>query len=92
MNTKLLDGILQRMIDDGSLPMASAIVLRHGEEIYRGFTGLADLEQKKPVQDDTIYRLYSMTKVITAVAVMQLFEQGRFRMTDPTRLLFHVQF
>ncbi|MBQ6239998.1 MAG: beta-lactamase family protein [Firmicutes bacterium] len=85
MNTALLDGILQRMVDDGALPMASAIVLRHGEEIYRGYTGLADLEQKKPVQDDTIYRLYSMTKVITATAMMQLFEQGKFKMTDPVQ-------
>ncbi len=83
MNVRKMDDALKRLVDTGALPMASGIVLRHGEEIYRGYYGLSDIEQKKAVSDDTIYRIFSMTKVTTVAAMMQLFEQGKFRMTDP---------
>ena len=83
IDRSLLDGILHRLVDNGTLPMASAIVLRHGEEVFRGFCGMADVKKNIPVTDDTIYRIFSMTKVTTAVAMMQLYERGLFKLSDP---------
>lgn len=77
------DEVLRRTVEEGRLPMASAIVLKDGEEIYRGFYGLQDVEAGRPVQDDTIYRTFSMSKVITAVAFLTLYEQGLVGMDDP---------
>ena len=53
------------------------------EEVYRYMTGYRDLENKLPIDQDTLYRMYSMTKPITVVAAMQLHEQGRFFLDQP---------
>ena len=59
------------------------MVARHGEPAYFQSFGDMDRERSKPVADDTIFRIYSMTKPITSVALMMLFEEGRFQLNDP---------
>lgn len=59
------------------------LVHRHGTVAYFSSLGSMDLERGKPVADDTIWRLYSMTKPITGVALMTLYERGHFRLNDP---------
>ena len=58
-------------------------IIRHGKLAYAESFGFRDLEQKKPMQPDTIFRMFSMTKPITSVAVMMLYEEGRFLLDDP---------
>jgi CubicO group peptidase (beta-lactamase class C family) len=60
-----------------------ALVARRGEVVYHKALGLMDVESKKPMALDTLLRMYSMTKPITSVAVMMLFEEGRLHLTDP---------
>ena len=61
----------------------SLLIGRHGKVCYRQTKGYADIEAKKPFQEDTVVRIYSMTKPVTAVAAMMLYEEGRFKLDDP---------
>jgi CubicO group peptidase (beta-lactamase class C family) len=75
---------LQRTyIDPGKLVGAQILVARHGEVAYRQSMGLMDRERGRPMADDAIVRLYSMTKPITSVALMMLYERGLFQLNDP---------
>ncbi|WP_240047403.1 serine hydrolase domain-containing protein [Sphingomonas panacisoli] len=62
---------------------ASALVWQGGAERYFGAAGFADREAKRPMQRDTLVQIFSMTKPVTGVALMQLWEQGRFGLDDP---------
>ncbi|MBK1885114.1 serine hydrolase domain-containing protein [Marinobacter sp. DY40_1A1] len=73
----------RRYIQPGKLPGALTLVARRGEVAYVKPQGLMDVERNKPVCRDTIFRIYSMTKPITSIAMMQLYEQGRFLLDDP---------
>ena len=73
----------RRYIQSGKLPGALTLVARHGEIAYVKAQGLMDVERNKPVRRDTVFRIYSMTKPITSIAMMQLYEQGRFLLDDP---------
>ena len=79
----MMDRVLKKEVDAGNLPGASALVLRGGKEIYYGAFGMADKEQARPMRRDTIIRLFSMTKPVTAVAVMILVERGLIDLHDP---------
>jgi CubicO group peptidase (beta-lactamase class C family) len=70
-------------IDPGKIAGCQTTVHRHGEVAYSSSLGLMDRERGKPVADDTIWRIYSMTKPITGAALMTLYEQGRFQLDDP---------
>ena len=70
-------------IQPGKFPGALTLVARRGEIAYVKAQGLMDVERNKAVQRDTIFRIYSMTKPITSIAMMQLYEQGRFLLDDP---------
>jgi len=70
-------------IQPGKLPGALTLVARQGEIAYVKAQGLMDVERNKPVRRDTVFRIYSMTKPITSIAMMQLYEQGRFLLDDP---------
>jgi CubicO group peptidase (beta-lactamase class C family) len=72
-----------RYVDDGKLPGWSALVARGGQIVHLGMGGQRDVEAGLPVEVDTVFRIYSMTKPITSVAAMMLFEQGAFELTDP---------
>ena len=74
---------LDRYVEDGRLPGWSVIVARHGQILYRGRGGWRDVENQLAVQEDTIYRIYSMTKPITSTAALMLVEEGRIDLLDP---------
>ena len=72
-----------RYIDSGRFPGTQLMVYRRGKVVHSASQGFADLERKVPVKDDTIYRIYSMTKPITSVAFMMLFEEGKVALDEP---------
>jgi len=72
-----------RYIDAGRFPGTQLVVYRRGKVVHSSVQGLADVERKAPVKDDTIFRIYSMTKPITSVAFMMLFEEGRVALDEP---------
>src|SRR6266700_2687163 len=78
-----LDKHFARYVDDGRLPGWLLTVSRHGKLAYVAACGQRDIEAGLPVETDTIWRIYSMTKPVTSVAAMMLYEEGAFELTDP---------
>ena len=78
-----IKGVMQTYIDRGVFAGISTLVARKGELAHLGTFGWQDLETRKPITEDTLFRIYSMTKPITSVAVMMLCEQGKLRLGDP---------
>jgi CubicO group peptidase (beta-lactamase class C family) len=74
---------MARYVDEGQLPGWLITVSRHGRLAYVSSRGSRDLEAGLPVEPDTLWRIYSMTKPITSVAAMMLYEEGAFQLTDP---------
>jgi len=74
---------LNRYVDDGKLPGYLVMVARRGKVAYLNHYGLSDVERQKPVNEETIFRIYSMTKPITSVALLQLYEKGLFQLDNP---------
>jgi CubicO group peptidase (beta-lactamase class C family) len=74
---------IQRHIDAGDISGAVTLVARKGKIIHVQAHGFMDIEAKKPMQRDTIFLLASMSKPITAIAVLTLIEQGKLRLDDP---------
>ena len=72
-----------RYIDAGRFPGAQMLVYRRGKVVHSAVQGFADVERKSPMKDDTIFRIYSMTKPVTSVAFMMLFEEGRVALDEP---------
>src|SRR6266403_1214789 len=72
-----------RYIDAGRFPGTQMLVYRRGKIVHSAVQGFADVERKSPMKDDTIFRIYSMTKPITSVAFMMLFEEGRVALDEP---------
>ena len=70
-------------IEPGKITGCQVMVARHGVPAYFRSFGQMDRERGKPLADDAIFRIYSMTKPITSVALMMLFEEGRFQLNDP---------
>lgn len=75
--------IEKNYITPGKLPGAVTLVARRGQVAWVNAQGKMDIERDKPTQRDTLFRIYSMTKPITSIAMMQLYEQGRFLLDDP---------
>jgi len=89
MSTERLEKItswLDQQVSSNRLAGCSARVARHDEVIYQQCTGNSDVEANKAFTDDTIVRAYSMTKPITTVAAMMLYEEGAFQLDDPIAL------
>lgn len=78
-----IDAALRGMVEDGRVGGVSALVWQDGKEVYYGAAGLADRAAARPMRRDTIAQIFSMTKPVTGIALMQLWEQGRFRLDDP---------
>ena len=74
---------LKRYVDEKKLPFAHVAVLRKGQLAYSNFYGVRDIEEGSPVVEDGIYRIYSMTKLVTTVAALVLYEKGAFQLDDP---------
>jgi CubicO group peptidase (beta-lactamase class C family) len=77
---------MQGLIDEGKLASVLTLIARYGKVVHCESVGARDLETGKPMAEDTICRMYSMSKPITTVAVMMLYEEGRFRLHDPIHL------
>jgi CubicO group peptidase (beta-lactamase class C family) len=73
----------QPYVDDGRLPGWSVAISSGGRVVHTAVSGLRDVEAGLPVEGDTLWRIYSMTKPVTSVAAMQFWEEGRFELKDP---------
>lgn len=78
-----LEAAMQRYVDQDKLPCIQTMVYRCDQLVQSGCYGVMDLETKRPLRPDALYRIFSMTKPITCTAVMALYEEGHFRLYDP---------
>jgi CubicO group peptidase (beta-lactamase class C family) len=80
---RITEHLQARYIDAGRIAGCQVAVARHGHVGYFRSFGFRDLERSAPVAEDTIWRIYSMTKPITGVALMSLYERAMFQLNDP---------
>jgi len=80
---KRVDQVMQKYVDQGKLPGVLSLVVRRGQVAHLSKAGWMDVEAQKPIAFDTLFRIYSMTKPLTSVAVMMLYEEGHFFLSDP---------
>ena len=78
-----ITAMLQTYVDDKKLAGMNALISYRGQVVYKTCLGMRDLEAAAPVQEDTIFRIASMTKPITSIAAMLLYEQGAFHLNTP---------
>jgi len=78
-----IQAFVKSYVDDGKLPGYLCLVSRYGEEAHFLSYGKRDVERGTPVSRDTVFRIYSMSKPITSVALMMLYEKGAFQLDDP---------
>ncbi|MBN9737372.1 MULTISPECIES: serine hydrolase domain-containing protein [unclassified Pseudonocardia] len=78
-----IDTHFRRYVDDGRLPGWTIAVARHDRVAHVSHHGYRDVDARTPVTDDTIWRIYSMTKPITSIATLMLWERGALELTDP---------
>lgn len=74
---------LRDKVAQGKIPGAILLIQQHGKPVYHEFFGVRDVATKLPMTDDTIFRIFSLTKPITSVVAMMLIEDGKFRLEDP---------
>src|SRR5207237_4175497 len=74
---------MQAYVDHHRFAGISTMIARDGKVVHSEQVGYMDTETRQPLQHDTIFRIYSMTKPIICVALMTLYEQGRFQLLDP---------
>ncbi len=77
-----IDTAIEAEVAAGKIPGAVALVARNGEVAYYKRFGFADIDAQTPMQLDSIFRIASMTKAVTSVAAMMLYEQGHFQLND----------
>jgi len=73
---------MQSFIDQGKLAGISTMVIKNGVIVQREKFGYADLENLEPIEENTIFCIFSMTKPVTAVALMTLYDEGKFELDD----------
>ena len=73
----------QEFVDDGKSAGFQIVISRRGRVVMQENFGVADITKGKPITDDTLFRIYSMTKPVVGVAMMILYEEGRFALSDP---------
>jgi CubicO group peptidase (beta-lactamase class C family) len=78
-----LDGSMKSLVDAKKLAGMVTVLARHGKIVEEKTYGYADVAGQKPMQKDTIVRIYSMTKPITGIAMMMLYEEGKWKPSDP---------
>jgi CubicO group peptidase (beta-lactamase class C family) len=81
--SRLEDHLKRNYIDTGRFPGTQTLIYRRGKIVHSAVQGFADVERKVAVKDDTLFRIYSMTKPITSVAFMMLVEEGRVAIDEP---------
>ena len=80
---RIEDHLRKRYIEAGRFPGTQLVVFRRGKLVHSTVQGFADIERGVAVKDDTIFRIYSMTKPITSIAFMMLVEEGRVALDEP---------
>jgi len=80
---RIIDHLERSYVEPGKIPGCQVAVMRRGHLACFRSLGAMDRARERPVTDDAIFRIYSMTKPITSIALMQLFEQGLFQLNDP---------
>ena len=80
---KRLDAAMQKVVDDGRVAGMTTLLARHGKVVAFNTYGKASLATGQPMPKDEIFRIYSMSKPVTGVAMMILFEEGKWRLDDP---------
>lgn len=83
MNFTRLRDYMDRLVQEYNVPGVDCIVYKEHEQIFRYFTGKSDIESNKYLRGDDLYLIFSMTKMLTCTCALQLFEQGKFLMSDP---------
>ena len=78
-----LDAVMRRYVDEGKLAGVITLLARRGEVAHCECFGRADIEDQTPMQLDALFRIFSMTKPITSVALLMLYEEGHFQLSDP---------
>ncbi|MBI3651811.1 MAG: beta-lactamase family protein [Acidobacteria bacterium] len=78
-----INQVVQAYVDEQKIAGAVTLISRKGKLAYLQTFGMADIEAQRPMQPDTLFRIASMTKPITTVALMMLWEEGKFLLTDP---------
>jgi CubicO group peptidase (beta-lactamase class C family) len=81
-----INQLIERKIKEEKIVGGLTLVARRGKLVHLFTAGQADLEAKKPLKSDAIFRIYSMTKPITTVAAMMLYEEGKFQLDDPVAI------
>jgi CubicO group peptidase (beta-lactamase class C family) len=81
-----IDAALKSLVDNQTIVGASGLVFQGDREVYFGAFGLADRENARPMARDTVVQIFSMTKPITGVALMKLYERGKFQLDDPLEM------
>ena len=74
---------MDRYVNAGKLPCALTLICRHGEVVFARSVGQRDLDSGGSIEMDSIFRIFSMSKPLTSVAVMMLYEEGNFQLDDP---------
>jgi len=80
---RITDHLERNYVEPGKIAGCQVTVARHGHTAFFKSYGRMDIERNKPMADDAIFRIYSMTKPITSVALMTLYEKGYFQLNDP---------
>jgi CubicO group peptidase (beta-lactamase class C family) len=78
-----LDAHFHKLVDEGKISGVVTWVARHGKLVHEDAYGLADIDAKRPMTTDSYFYVYSMTKPVTSVALLMLYEEGRFQLSDP---------
>ena len=82
----VIDAALKSLVDSHQILGVSALVYQANQEVYFGAFGMADRENNVPMARDTVALIYSMTKPVTGVALMKLYERGKFKLDDPLEM------
>ncbi len=78
-----IDTLMNSNVNDGKLAGIVLLIAREGKVAHAGVYGQMDIEAGKPMRRDALFRIYSMTKPVTGVALMTLYDEGRFQLDDP---------
>jgi CubicO group peptidase (beta-lactamase class C family) len=82
----LADQKMQSYVDEGKLPCISTMIIKDGKTVHRRTCGLANIEEGRALEEDAIFRIYSMSKPVTAAALMILYDEGKFQLDDPVAM------
>jgi CubicO group peptidase (beta-lactamase class C family) len=79
----LADAKMKAYVDEGKLPCVSTMIIKDGKIVHRAMYGYENIEEQRPIGEDAIFRIYSMSKPITTAALMMLYDEGKFQLDDP---------